>query len=733
MTLIYARSAVRSRRMFHDEPLGLSAEERLRNGLAPRGFTLEAYRGGGWLLVRREPEPVVPGAVVSSTNPVRSPVVLEELVVVSSRYRLADDVVSTRQTLQQNTLLERPELGDDALRIASQLPGTASLGLSAKPHVRGGSADELLVRYNNIELLEPFHLRDFQSVFSGLNPSLIQSVDVYTGGFPVRFGNRMSAVMDIQPAVPEAPFAAELALSALTASAAVQGLHQGGRGEWALSARRGNLDWLTQQINEDVGRPGYADWAGHYRWTFNDVNELDVGFIGYNDDVVLEDFDTDGEKARSTYRNLYGWLQWHTYVDDQLDGTLALSVGRINHRRRGLLLDEDLDNGSASLIDQRQIRLWRLQQQWRYRPGPQHAFEFGGHLQYQQADYRFDVQVVRGALGDFLGLPSMDRRAGRLRPDGTSAGLYGNWRWLPRPWLVIESGVRWDVQSYGAQSSRQQVSPRISVRADVSPSTRLRLSAGRFAQPEGIHELAVSDGLQRFQRSQYADHYIFGLEHRIAALTARVELFHKRVGNPKIRFENLFNPLVLLPELASDRIQIAPRRARANGYEVSLSSAPNPEIEAWLSVGRSDAEDRIDGRWRPRTWDQGFTVNAGLQLVRGPWSLGLTWQRHQGWRTTRLPSFVAADAQPSLAIRADRLPAYSNLNLRLTRNWTTPRQSLTAFVELTNLANRNNIGGIEYELEETEPEDGEPEGILVERATESLLPLAPSVGLIWRF
>ena len=89
---------------------------------------------------------------------------LEEMVVVSSRYAVRD--TRTRSQFIDLELLDSlPRLGEDPIRLTNYLPGMATVGVSAKPHIRGGSQDEVLVLFNNLELLEPFHLRDFQSIF----------------------------------------------------------------------------------------------------------------------------------------------------------------------------------------------------------------------------------------------------------------------------------------------------------------------------------------------------------------------------------------------------------------------------------------------------------------------------------------------------------------------------------------------------------------------------------------
>ena len=44
-------------------------------------------------------------------------------------------------------------------------------------------------------LFDPFHVRDYQNIFSAIDSRAIDGVEVYTGGFPVRFGDRMSGVV----------------------------------------------------------------------------------------------------------------------------------------------------------------------------------------------------------------------------------------------------------------------------------------------------------------------------------------------------------------------------------------------------------------------------------------------------------------------------------------------------------------------------------------------------------
>ena len=346
---------------------------------------------------------------------------LEEVVVVSSRYALEQTEGASLHTLTAHDLNTIPEFGDDALRAANHLPGMATIGLSARPYIRGGLQDETLVLFNNVELLEPFHLKDFQSVFSGFNPSLVKSVDVYTGGFPARYGDRMSGVMDIKPVDDISGLGVDVMVSFLTASAAVVGTTPEGRGNWALSARRGNLDLVLNVLDPNAGQPRYSDYFGSFEYELNPATVIETGFIYYDDDVELMDLDDgDGELARSIYQNGYGWLQLHRQWGERSDSTTVFSYGRIKNDRNGFINDEDLEEGSSSLDDQRRFELWHLGHRQHVMLSDALSIELGGRLNYVDGSYDTRAVIERGALADLIGLPTTELHRGKA-PYGCAA------------------------------------------------------------------------------------------------------------------------------------------------------------------------------------------------------------------------------------------------------------------------------------------------------------------------
>jgi len=179
----------------------------------------------------------------------------------------------------------------------------------------------------------------------------------------------------------------------------------------------------------------------------------------------------------------------------------------------------------------------------------------------------------------------------------------------------------------------------------------------------------------------------------------------------------------------SDRVAVEPEKARARGIEATLRYNPGNDLNLWLSYTRASAEDRIDGDWRPRSWDQRHSISSGVIWNRGPWSVSGTVLWHSGWQTTLLPTTIAEDEQPDLQRNGDQLPDFVSVDFRVSRTWEWPQQSFTLFLEVTNALNRDNVGAYEYELEEDEVIGG----FSATAEEETLLPRVPSLGFLWRF
>lgn len=84
---------------------------------------------------------------------------------------------------------------NDPLKIVLTMPGIQNnsegdVGIS----IRGGGTDQSLISLDDVPIYSPAHLKGFVSSF---NSDIISGIDVYTGGFPSKYGSRLSGIVNI--------------------------------------------------------------------------------------------------------------------------------------------------------------------------------------------------------------------------------------------------------------------------------------------------------------------------------------------------------------------------------------------------------------------------------------------------------------------------------------------------------------------------------------------------------
>ena len=230
---------------------------------------------------------------------------IETIAVSASRYEILRDLASSWFVLDQRMITSMPDVGEDPIRITQRLPGAAASGASAKTHFRGGENGEIGIMLNGLRLFDPFHVRDYQSVFSAIDARAIEGVEVYTGGFPVRFGDRMSGLVLMESLEPLEPRHTEIGISVFNTSLLTAGSTADDR--WLVSGRRGNLDLV---INPDLGQPSYYDVFAHYEHDFSADTTLSINGLLASDSVrvVLESEPAELEKVTSDTRNAQVWI-----------------------------------------------------------------------------------------------------------------------------------------------------------------------------------------------------------------------------------------------------------------------------------------------------------------------------------------------------------------------------------------------------------------------------------------
>jgi hypothetical protein len=728
LNLIYSSETVPASLRVDTEPTARAPADVLRQVLTPHGLRAEHVGKDSYAIVRAAP--AVPAASVASAPPQAATTIvtpLEEIVVAASRFSLASDVPDAHTLFTQDQIEGLPRLADDSLKAVHRLPGAASNGLSGLAYIRGGVADETQVIFDGLTLYEPFHLRLLLSPVSVLDPRILSGLDVHAGGFTAEYGDRMSAVIDGRSVRPDADAYYELGLSMFHVSGLASQRFAAGRGQWLASIRRSNLDEASDLVDAEIGESNYLDGFARVDWEFGPATRGSLYALLANDRLDVQN-DAQFEAAEAEYRNEYYWAVLEHEFSDTLGGRAVASYTTVHAERTGQVLDPGNRVGAVDDDRRYDVLALKLDGTWRTE---RWLHRFGAELRGQSADYDYESAVVFDAGYPFPQSTTEENTyAAEPQPSGNHVSAYLTSRILLTPVLAAEFGLRWAEQNYSPDSD-DQWSPRINLAWELNAATMLRASWGRYQQFQGINELQVEDGIDQFQPAQSSDHAVLGLERSLAAdWSLRVEVYRKDYRELMPRYESLYDPLSLVPELRWDRVRIAPDSARAEGVEGLLTHKGDGPWNGWLSYAWSRVTDREDGKDTRRGWDQTHSLGIGVTWSPGPWQVTAAFAWRTGWPTT--PAYVVDASSPDASIalgprNASRYGGYGSLDLRVSRDFALRHSELTVFAEATNATNRANHCCTDLDYED----EG---GLLVlDREYRDWLPLIPNVGVQWRY
>ncbi len=619
-------------------------------------------------------------------------------------------------------LAVQPVLGEDAIRALGRLPGIAQNGISAQSNIRGGEAGETLTLLDGFPIRQAFHHPAYNNAFGVLDPGLIADAEVYTGGFPVRYGNRMAGVFDFESVDPRGEFTRALGVSVFNATARYGDVIEPSAIDWLATARVGTLRPFMDAFAEEDAKPFNADLYARVGYGDPDRVRLTAN--------LLVDLRRARHRARRARRGCgvqqplrYAWLRadhdWH----ERLTGSAWLGYSEVNSNRSGTMDKPGIAAGAVR--DRRSSRYLDLR--------AQHVLAAGGTAlargRLRAHGGRCHVHATTPWRPTARPSPSCSRAShpSPARPDLTPSrermAMFASHRWQLVDSFVSELGLRAQRTATQDTTSKEWIyDPRLSVRWQLLPSTALRAHWGRFHQTDEVHELKVEDGLTEFPEAQRSDHFIVGADHELSnGLALRLEWFRKSQADPRARFENLLDPMSALPEIAPDRVMVAPRSAEIRGSELSARHAGD-QFTWWGAVAWSEARDGIDGRHVARSWDQNWAVTAGFDWLRGNWRFGAVASSHQGWPTTRVDETGLGERN------AARFPTRAALDLRAEYRRELQIGSLAVTFEVTNAVNVGNTCC--YEL--IPVVDGAGNTTFTTKSSD-WLPVVPSVGVLWEF
>ncbi|MEM9555307.1 MAG: TonB-dependent receptor [Acidobacteriota bacterium] len=722
------------------------AEGRFTLRRVPEGSYEVVIASPGFAIARTAVE-VSAGAAAPTLEVVLAPaeVTLDSINVVGS-YSLGRDAPASTVALSAEELLELPHFGDDIVRAVTVLPGVTSNDASAEFNVRGGLTREVRYEIDGLEIFEPYHLKDFQGIFSIIDPDVLAGVDLYTGGFPAEYGDRSAGVLDLETFSPSSS-AYEVGISLLNAWGSASGTLDSG--SWFVSARRGWLDLVLDIVGDEdeegeVSRgsgPEYWDLIGKAAFDLGPSQDLTIQALLSSDtndefEREFEDGFFEEEQTDSSYGNDYLWARHNVLLGSNAFLESMAAIGQVDRDR---LATEEGPERNFTISDVRALDILQGRQDLNWQLDDSLYLKAGWDARRYEAEYQYRNELFDiDSVGDALGVERITEFAGDFESD--TLGLYLSSRWQVTPRFVVEAGARWDDYSL---TDENHVSPRVNGLVELGDGWRARFAWGLFHQSQRPNELQVEDGEVQFFPAEQAEHRILGLERTFdtdgGLWDLKVEAYQRVMDDLRPRYENAFQLFVLNPETANDRILIAPTAAEARGAEIFLARRGGGKLDWWINYAWSEAEDTIDGRDVPRVSDQTHAVNLSLGWRPTPrWSFNAVFIYHTGWPTTPVSAGLGVDdegrpiAVPVIGeLRSDRLDDYHRLDVRASRRVPLRGSVLELFVDVQNLYNNENDAGFEVNgLNFFLDDQGAP---VYEPSPETWLGIIPSFGISWTF
>ena len=352
-----------------------------------------------------------------------SSIELAEVEVVAEKLdRIEENTQMSRVVVPIEQIESTPALlGEvDVLKTLQLLPGIQGGGEGQNGiYVRGGSPDQNLILLDGVPVYNVSHLLGFFSVF---NSDAIKNVTLTKGGFPARYGGRLSSIIEINMKEGNMQeLHGEGAIGLIASRLTLEGPIKKDKTSFMISGRRTYADLLFKPLikaqeaeGEDLKlRMYFYDLNAKINHKINDKHRLflsaysgaDIFGARYKDSYNDGDYDaTDGG---IDWGNITAAARWNYMISNKLFANTTLTYSRF---RFDFLADvEEVYNGEKESYSANYfsgIFDWAGKVDFDYIPNPKHYIRFGGgatHHTYEPGAFVFKAEFDDEKIDTTLG------------------------------------------------------------------------------------------------------------------------------------------------------------------------------------------------------------------------------------------------------------------------------------------------------------------------------------------
>jgi hypothetical protein len=316
----------------------------------------------------------------------------------------------------------------DVLKVVLMLPGVKSVGeASTGLNVRGGSADQNLILYNDATIYNPSH---FFGMFSAFNPELIKDVQLYKASIPAKFGERLSSVLDISSKEGNKKnIHGSAGIGVLTSRFNIEGPVVKDKTSFIVGARSTYANWLLKLLPDQYENSK----AGFYDINLNITSELDKKNTLYITGYLSKDRFNLNNDTTYQYGNQNISLKWKHTFNNKIYSLLTIGNDGYNYSTAS---DKNPVNAYKLSFD---INQTYFKTHFNYYLNPKHTVDFGLNSIY----YTLHPGSYQPVGDKSLVIPDKVQHEQALE-----SALYISDKYTINPKFSAEAGIRYSLFNY---------------------------------------------------------------------------------------------------------------------------------------------------------------------------------------------------------------------------------------------------------------------------------------------
>lgn len=628
-------------------------------------------------------------------------------------------------------------IGDkDISRSLQLLPGISGANFgSSGLNIRGGLPSQNLILLDGIKL---FHITHLFGLFSSFNSDAIKDARIYRGGYPAKYGDKLSGIIELTTKTGDLNRARLNVSLSQAVSGAVLELPLFGKGSILLSARRSYSDFVFGSLYDRVQRTLYSKKVDLVNFESDSVQFINsksnlyfydllgkLTLLPSNSDIVTISYfnGTDHLNNKETVnREAINWkntqsewgnkgysVNWYRQWKKDLSSNTLIAYSDYYTRYYmsdnsyifyyNILYRDTLTTNSNIVNNVKNISV-KNTYQWQLKPS--HLIEFGFCFSNTRINYQ-----LRNVYLNFASLSSKEFLNDSDLEKSKLYALFFQDSWNVSKDFKLNGGLR-----FNSYLKKYYPEPRFSLKYQLTPLFSFSSTWGRYYQ----YVLQYGDGNQvldgrttwvlandREINPARADHFISGINYETEHYLINLEGYYKKIFD-------IPDALNEWQYLYSDQVA-GQMDENSYGFDLILQKKTG-WLSGWISYSYSKSENKIFADRQiisfPADQDNRHKFNIVSSYKIQNWRFIASWNYTSG-KPYSIPVIAQREAHPGINFNylappknrnEKRLPSTHQLDLNVQYNFEYSFFKGIAGISMFDVYNRKNVWYRDFTINE---------------------------------